>query len=826
MPGFIEARTARINVQRSSKISLTILGFAVLAAAAIQLSRPDRDAVAWAMVETVCSECHNDSDFAGDLSFAGMTLDSVAEHPEVFETVVSRLRGRFMPPPGNPQPEQAEIDALVSRVERALDEGADQTVGYVRAQRLSRTEYAHAVKGLLGVEIDPAEYLPTEIEVDGFSNIASALSVSPSFIEQYVNVARTVAHLAVGEPEPKIAAAYFAPPSDSQQAYIDGFPLGTRGGFKVTHTFPADGEYRLTIKNVGVGLYPRALETEHTLVVLVDKNELFRQNVGGPEDLAYADRGGAPAHAEILSRFADIPLQIEAGSHEVIITFIERSRASSDEQISTRSNRSFSFSGAPRVPGINGGIDLIGPFSSPGVSRTASRELLFVCEPEVPERERECAERIVAELAERAFRRPVTQEDLGRIMPFYEEGRLGRGGFDEGIELAATAVLASPDFLYRTIHPSEAVTERNYELDDYELASRISFFLWSQGPDEELLALAEAGELSKDEILETQVQRMLTDPRADVLVTNFALAWLNLDDLEAVEPDSQIFGGEFSNGLRDDFAQEIELFVRSILFEGENVRSLLSAEHSFLNERLALHYGIDSVFGPQFRRVELDDTRRHGLLGKGAVLLRTSYGDRTSPVLRGAWVLEKLMGTPPTPPPPGVEIDLTTPEGEEPTTIRARLEEHRANPNCAACHGAIDPYGLALENFTVTGRWRDVDQQANAVIDASSELPGGRPVDGPTALRRALLSRSDQFVQALTEKLMMYALGRELEYFDMPQVRAVVSAAAEEDFRFSAIVSGIVQSDSFRLQAVVGNDESQLIEVALDETSSQAIDGE
>jgi len=794
-------------VQRSSKITVTVISLAAVAAAAFLLSRPDRDASAWAMVETVCTECHNDSDFAGDVSFAGMSLASVPDHPEVFETVVSRLRGRFMPPPGNPQPEQAEIDALVSRIEQTLDEATDQRVGYVRAQRLSRTEYAHAVNGLLGVEIDPAEYLPTEIEVDGFTNIASALSVSPSFVEQYVNVARTVAHLAVGEPAPKIAAAYFAPPAESQASYIDGFPLGTRGGFKVTHTFPADGEYRLTIKNVGVGLYPRAMETEHTLVVLVDKNELFRQNVGGPEDLAFANRGGAPAHAEILSRFADIPLQVEAGAHEVIVTFIERSRASSDEQISTRSDRTFSFAGAPRVPGVNGGIDLIGPFNSTGVARTTSRERIFVCEPEVPERERECAERIVAELAERAFRRPATDQDLERIMPFFEEGRLGAGGFDEGVELAVTAVLASPDFLYRTIEPADASEETRYALNDYELASRLSFFLWSQGPDEALRTLAESGQLSQDAILDAQVQRMLADPRANVLVTNFALAWLNLDDLEAVEPDSQIFGGEFSNGLREDFAQEIELFVQSILFGGENVRSLLSAEHTFLNERLARHYGIDTVLGPQFRRVVLDDTRRHGLLGKGAVLLRTSYGDRTSPVLRGAWVLEKLMGTPPTPPPPGVETDLTTPEGEEPRTIRARLEEHRANPNCAACHGAIDPYGLALENFTVTGRWRDVDRQADAPIDASSALPGGRPVDGPVTLRQALLSRSDQFVQALTEKLMMYALGRELEYFDMPQVRAVVHAAAEQDFQFSAIVAGIVQSDAFRMQAIVGNDE-------------------
>jgi hypothetical protein len=796
------------------------------------------------MVDTVCVDCHNDVDLSGDLSFDGVTPESVADHPEIFETVVRRLRGRFMPPPGSVQPAQQEIDALISEIEQSLDRGAEATVGYVPAQRLTRKEYAQAVEGLLGVEIDPAEHLPTEIEVEGFSNIASALSVSPSFIEQYVNVARTVAHLAVGEPVPKIAAASFPPPGGGQQSYIEGFPPGTRGGIRINHTFPADGEYRLSIKNIGVGLYPTALETEHTLVVLIDKEERFRASVGGPEDLAFANRGGAPAHAEIMARFADIPLEVTAGVHELVITFIERSRASSDEQIATRSDRSLSFAGAPRVPGINGGVDLIGPYNATGMSRTASRDKLFVCEPEVADRERECAERITAQFAGRAFRRPVTQADLDRIMPFYEIGRLGRGGFDEGIELAVTAVLASPDFLYRTIRPRDAEAAfdpdgdavavagtatdvgGSYALDDYELASRLSFFLWSQGPDEQLLALAEAGELLQEQTIDAQVKRMLADPRAEALMTNFALAWLNLDDLEAVEPDSTIFGGEFSDGLRQDFAEEIELFVRSILLEDQNVRELLSADHTFVNERLARHYGIDTVFGPQFRRVKLDDPTRHGLLGKGAVLLRTSYGDRTSPVLRGAWVLEKLMGTPPTPPPPGVETDLTTPEGEEPTTIRARLEEHRANPNCGACHGAIDPYGLALENFTVTGRWRVFDREADAPIDAASELPGGRAINGPVELRQALLTQPDQFVQALTEKLMMYALGRELEYFDMPAVRAVVDAAETEDYRFSAIVAGIVQSDAFRRQAMDIDAESQPVNVALGISLSRANSGE
>jgi hypothetical protein len=405
-------------------------------------------------------------------------------------------------------------------------------------------------------------------------------------------------------------------------------------------------------------------------------------------------------------------------------------------------------------------------------------------------------------------------------MPFYEEGRKGPGGFDEGIELLVTAVLASPDFLYRAIAPravadADAGTNpaASYALNDFELASRLSFFLWSQGPDDELLRLASEGKLSRPEAIDAQVKRMLVDPRAQVLVDEFALRWLGVDDLEAVVPDRLLFP-EFTDGLREDFAEEIRLFVASVLFEDANVRTLLTADHTYLNERLARHYGVPGVVGPQFRRMTLDDERRHGLLGKGAVLLRTSYGDRTSPVLRGAWVLDRLMGTPPTPPPPGVETNLSAVAGEVPKTLRARLEQHRKAPNCNACHGTIDPYGLALENFTATGRWRDYDEEAAAPIDASTALPGGQPVTGPVELTAALLESPDQFVQALTKKLMMYALGRELEYYDMPEVRAVVRAAERQDYRFSAIVAGIVRTDAFRMQAVVDDNEAQLADAS------------
>ncbi|HUL80619.1 MAG TPA: DUF1592 domain-containing protein, partial [Gammaproteobacteria bacterium] len=793
---------------RTWLVGAAVAGVAVAATvAAFRLHRA-HDQRRWELFRAYCTDCHNKDDLAGNVSFQGVTPQSVAEHPEVFEAAVRKLRGHLMPPPGNPQPKPADADGLIAMLETSIDTNAKDRpqVGYVPAQRLNRTEYANAVKELLDVDIDPAEYLPPEIEVKGFTNVAAALSVSPAFVEQYVDAASAVAHLAVGEPKPKVATAFFPKPTSDQDGYVEGMPLGTRGGMKAMHTFPADGEYRLTVTNLGAGLYPRSLETRHTLVVLIDRHEQWRGDIGGEEDLALIDRGGAPAREAIMKRFANIPLQVKAGTHELAVTFIERSRAASDELVSTFTpQRTFSSTGAPRVPGLEGGINLIGPYNSPGLSPTASRKKLFVCEPEVPDRERACAVEITSHLARLAFRRPVSQADVDRLMPFYEQGRKGPGGFDEGIELMVTAVLASPDFLYRAVAPRGGSAAGAYALADTELASRLSFFLWGQGPDDTLLNLAAAGKLSQPGVLDEQVRRMLADPRAHVLVDEFALRWLHVQDLDAIQPDKILFP-EFTDALRDDFAEEIRLFLASVLLDDKDVRTLLTANYTFVNERLARHYGVPEIVGPQFRRVQLEDERRFGLLGKGAVLLRTSYGDRTSPVLRGQWVLDKLMGTPPTPPPPGVDTNLTTPPGEKPKTVRARLEQHRTSSVCKSCHGVIDPYGLALENFTATGRWRAEDKDAGAPIDARTELAGGKAVNGPVELTHALLERRDQFVQAFTQKLMMYAVGRELEYYDMPQVRAIVREAAARDYRFSAIVAGIVRSDAFRMQATVHDD--------------------
>jgi mono/diheme cytochrome c family protein len=762
------------------------------------------------MLDTYCVGCHNSRVRSGGVAFDTLPLDEVREHADVWEAAVRKLRGRLMPPPTSRQPDHGAIDGLVAWLEARLDETPGRSAGgYVPIQRLTRTEFGLAVSDLLGVDIDAEALLPAEIEVHGFENIAAALSVSPAFLDQYVAAARLAARMAVGESVPKLASAHYPQPpgkAHDQAAHIDGLPLGTRGGMTFRHYFPADSEYRITIPDLGIDLYTFALETRHTLVILVDGREVFRESLGGAADLEVVDRGGAPGRAEIMKRFANIPVQVRAGTHDVSVTFIERARVESDEFVAFLPGEDFSR--GDRQPRLVAGVQVVGPYNSPGVSETPSRRKIFICRPE-PGTEVACARRIAGDLARRAFRRPVTAADIDGLMPYFERERQRRsgpatqktgvdGGFDSGIEQMIAAVLVSPDFLFRTIRTPQGQTGA-FPLSDLELASRLSFFLWSEGPDDALLQAAADGKLSAPESLRAQANRMLKDRRAVSLVRNFAIKWLDLDDLGEVIPDPNLFP-TFDEQLRRDMATEVESFLASVLLEDRNVGDLLTADQTFLNERLARHYGITSVLGLQFRRVRLEDSRRWGLLGKGAVLLRTSYGDRTSPVIRGAWVLGKLMGTPPTPPPPDVDTDLSQPKGEAPKTLRARLEHHRSRPGCNQCHGVIDPIGLALENFDAIGRWRDRDPEAGAPIDARTVLPNGRAVDGPVELRDAMFGGRDLFVRALTEKLMMYAVGRELGSSDMPQVRAVVRQAAAEDYRLSALVSGIVTSEAFRMQ--------------------------
>jgi hypothetical protein len=756
------------------------------------------------MLKTYCVGCHNSSARMGGLALDGLDLRAAADNAEIWEKALRKLRGNLMPPPGSPQPPQNDLDAFAGWMENALDSGArGRRAGHVPIQRLNRTEYAASVKALVGVELKATDVLPQDGQVDGFDNIAAALTVSPAFLSQYITAARQVARLAIGNPDPRVASTKYAIAAHANPEVP--LPLGTRGGIGFKHNFPADGEYRFTINDLGVGIYASTLENQSTLVIMIDSKVVFRQTIGGPEDWQLHAKGPT-GRAQIMERFSKIPVQAEAGVHDVVVAFIDRSHVESPHNIADPFFDVLTLSCSCAPPGrrnrLVDGVVISGPFNPIGVSRTLSRNLIFVCDSNATG-ESPCAREITENLAHRAFRRPVTADEVTRLVQFYAATRKSGGTFDQGIEQVVAAVLASPNFLYRGIFGAagaNAAATADFDLTELELASRLSFFLWNTGPDQELLALAESRSLTKPGVMEQQVRRMLADSKASSLVSNFAMKWLTLDSLESVKPDPALFPG-FNDQLRRDFATETEAFVSSILLEDRSVVDLLTADHTFLNERLAQHYGIQGVSGPQFRRVTLSDRVRFGLLGKAAVLMRTSYADRTSPVLRGAWVLDKLMGTPPAPPPPDTATDLSQKAGEPPKTVRARLEQHRDKASCNMCHGVIDPTGLALENFDAIGTWRTVDGQAKAAIDASTVLPNGAAINGVVELRTQLVARPVKFVSAFTERLMMYAINRELEHVDMPQIRSVVRNAAKENYKLSAIVLGIVNSDSFRKQA-------------------------
>jgi hypothetical protein len=654
-------------------------------------------------------------------------------------------------------------------------------------------EYAASIKALVGVELKAPDVLPQDGQVDGFDNIASALTVSPAFVAQYVTAARQVAKLAIGNPNAPMSSTKYTVSANSNPDVP--LPLGTRGGIGFKHNFPADGEYRFTINDLLIGIYASTLENESTLVITVDGKTVFRQTVGGPDDWPLHAKG-PKGRAQIMERFAKVPVQVEAGVREVVVAFVDRSQVESPHNTADPFWDILTLSCSCAPPGrrnrLVDGVVVAGPFNPKGISRTLSRDLIFVCDPNATGESR-CARQITENLAHRAFRRPVTADEVTRLLQFFDAARNSGGAFDQGVEQVVAAVLASPNFLYRAISGVPALT-------DLELASRLSFFLWNTGPDQELLTLAESGGLSKSGVMENQVRRMLADPKASSLVTNFAMKWLNLDSLDSVKPDPTLFPA-FNDQLRRDFSLETEAFMSSILLEDRSVVDLVTADHTFLNDRLARHYGISGITGPQFRRVTLANKERFGLLGKAAVLMRTSYADRTSPVVRGAWVMDKLLGAPPTPPPPDTATDLSQKAGEQPKTVRARLEQHRDQASCRMCHGVIDPPGLALENFDAIGGWRAIDSQAKAPIDGSTVLPNGVAINGVVELRAQLVDRPATFVQAVTERLMMYAINRQLEHFDMPQVRGIVRAAEKENYRLSSLVLGIVNSDAFRQQA-------------------------
>ncbi|HEY6345731.1 MAG TPA: DUF1592 domain-containing protein [Bryobacteraceae bacterium] len=764
-----------------------------------------------AMLNTYCVGCHNTRAKTGGLALDGLNLQAAADDAQIWEKALRKLRGHLMPPPGSPQPPQKDVDSFVDWMENHLDlQAKGPKAGYVPIQRLNRTEYVATVKDLVGVDVNAKDILPQDIKVEGFDNVAAALSVSPSFFDQYLTAARHVAKLAIGDPSPRVSNVKYSVAAN--QNPDEPLPLGTRGGVKFKHNFPADGEYRINLVDLSVGLYTATMEHENSVVIMIDGQTVFRKPIGGPVDQELADRKGAAGRAKIMERFTKIPVQVAAGVRDVVVAFIDRSHIESGENIVDDFLSAGLGPRSGRMAHLVNGIEIVGPYNPRGVSRTPSRDLILVCDPgrdfANAAGEPACARQVTETLARRAFRRPVSEAEVSRLIRFYDTGREGGGSFDRGIEQVVAAVLASPEFLYRAIRGvpnargDSATLDTEIALTDLELASRLSFFLWNTGPDEELLTLAAARRLSRPGVVEAQVRRLLADAKASSLVTSFAMKWLSLDDLDSVKLDPLLFP-EYSDQLRRDFLNEAEAFLGSILLKDRSVVDLLTANTTFLNERLARHYGISGVLGEQFRRVALAEKERAGLLGKGAILMRTSYADRTSPVLRGAWVLDKLLNTPPTPPPPNVATSLDQAAGEQPKTVRARLEFHRDKASCRQCHGVIDPLGLALENFDAIGQWRTVDKLAKVAIDSSTVLPSGTPVNGVVELNAQLSDRPATFVRAFTEKLMMYAVNRQLEYFDMPQVRAVVREAAKNDYKFSSIVLGIVNTDAFRKQSEV-----------------------
>ena len=797
-------------------VFLTLLmGSAVLASTWLQAQNKQQSDVAasmtatsnWPMLDSYCAKCHNATDWAGGVAFDAMQAGNIASDAKTWEAAISKLRGRMMPPPGEKQPPQATIDKFVAGMETTLDAPApaDPHAGFVPLHRLSRTEYGRSVQYVTGLTVDAVQLLPADTKnEDGFENIADVLTVSPTFLFQYIVAARSVAEQAIGNPHPLPEKAtldgdYYA----NQNFHIEGLPLGTRGGLVATHYFPADGDYVFNI-NISVGgistgrVYPgyvEGLDDPRTVLLTIDGQQVFAQPIGGAKDLKEADQDPIQSSKDLLDRFSNIHATVTAGPHQIGVTFVGRTYAESDEMLQPLDP----MGGEQRAPRI-AAVEIAGPHNPTGLSETPSRRRIFSCYPKSQAEEDPCAQQIISALAGRAFRRPVNADDLTAPMRFYRAGLAEGGNFDAGIKDALMSILASAKFLYRVPEvPAGTAPGTIFRLSESDLATRLSFMLWSQGPDGALLDAAVAGKLSDPQGLARQVDRMLADQRATSLVTNFAFEWLEVGKMDLVKPDPTVFPS-FDPALRADLGEEIYLFVDSVLRSDQSVLTLLTADYTFLNARLARLYDVPNVSGSQFRRVKLEDSHRFGLLGKGAILLGTSYGNRTAPVVRGSWVLDTITDTPPVAPPPNITPLKENVAGAMPLTVRQRMEEHRSNFSCNACHGILDPIGMSLENFDAIGTWRDKDPDTGTPIDASGRMSDGTSLGGPGDLRAYLMKHPQQFVQTVTEKLMTFALGRNLDYHDMPTVRAIVRDSARQGYTFRSLVLGIVNSKQFQEQ--------------------------
>jgi hypothetical protein len=735
----------------------------------------------WQVLDRYCLSCHNHTDWAGGVSFQRLDRNDFQRNADVWEALVRKVRTGFMPPAGEPRPERAVLDAMAGWLESELDAAWQRAPnpGAIPLARLNRTQYANAIRDALAYDASAiADTLPPDVSVGGFDNNARALSVSPTLLEGYAAAAMRIGRLAVGDRSMgHVETRYSAVAGAAQRRHVEGLPLGTRGGLAVEHNFPLDAEYELAVAaSIPAGGWQNPT------------GQMIWCN-GPAVDVTF---NGAPLHVANPRR---LRLRVPAGPHRITVALVDDQRCAGVNEL---------YLGEVALGGAVQALTITGPFNATGAGDTPSRREIFVCEPRAATEEAPCAERILSRLATRAYRYPVGAGEVAELMAFYRLGRGEGGDFEVGIQYALSRMLVDPRFLYRfEREPADLAVGEVYRVSDLELASRLSFFVWSSIPDDELLALAAAERLRDPSVLAAQVERMVADPRAMALIESFASQWLLLRELDEVVPQDP----DFDADLRAAMRRETELMFADLLRERRSVLGLLDADHTYLNERLAAHYGFEGVRGSYMRRVALaPDSPRRGLLGHGSILTATSAPNRTSPVVRGQWLVENILGAHVPSPPPGAEADLSAEASESESlsgdTVRARLEMHRADPACAGCHGIMDPLGLALENFDLLGRWRE--HEDGHAIDASAQMVDGTRLEGPADLRRALLARSNAFVTSMAERLMTYALGRKLEYYDQPVVRGVVRAAESENYTLHALVHAIVASDTFQMRIKTG----------------------
>ena len=781
------------------------------------------------MLKTYCITCHNDRARSGELSLEHADLADVPKSPELWEKVIRKVRAGMMPPAGMPRPDAATLEGFVGHLESSIDRAAavSPRPGRTALHRLNRAEYANAIRDLLALEIDATALLPPDDESSGFDNIADVLSVSPSLMERYLSASWNISRLAMGNVAiTPSTITYRVRPDLSQDQHIEGLPPGTRGGLLVDHTFPVDGEYVIKLRMWRNTFdLMRGMEDPHDIEIAMDGARLVAVTTGGREDFGRMAENPGTFGAD-LDRRLTVRLPVKAGTHKLWATSVLKSHAPRDDLIKPFIRTTvdgLDIMGDPSVDRIT----IEGPFAASGPGESASRRKILSCPPSRSALRRDkpvstaeetaCARQILTSLARQAYRRPVDRASLDVLMDFYNRGRKTGGSFDRGIESALQFILASPEFLFRVEPdpPSRSALRRDesspraaprrdeaspqvYQLGDLALASRLSFFLWSSLPDDQLITLAGQGRLKQPAVFEQQVRRMLADPRSRALIDNFAEQWLHLRNLKNSNPDLAAFP-DFDDNLRQSMKEETELFFNSIMREDRSVMDLLNADYTYVNERLARHYGLPKIYGSQFRRVTVPDNRR-GLLGQASILTVTSYPNRTSPVERGKWILTNLLGVPPQPPPPNIPPLAESGADGKVVPLRERLEKHRANPVCAGCHRAMDPIGFAMENFDGVGRWRS--REDGQPIDASGTLFTGARMDGVAALRREIAARPEVFVGVLTEKMLTYAMGRGIEHYDMPAVRKIVRDARATNYRFSSIVLGVARSVPFQMKEV------------------------